>query len=514
MLAPSDSVTSTSTSVVTLADSFGSRSIPNTATATGTLESGLLTDPTASESVSVAVQPLGPNSFGTRSSELVEVCSAPEANSTFQFDGNGNTTFEGLQITTTSSASTGVSWSNLIGAYSNDTRNFDSSEFSIIGGVPIGRNGFSYQAENIPGLNDVITQNFSGKEVFELLFHVNSLDQYGLWFDPAENPGLGWEIVSSSDDGGNIGSGSILFFTDIIEGDQDTTVALEQADGNAGNSADGTIRFFSTTTNPITQLVWRFVEDPVSAQVEDFGYFAFQYCAPDDADLVTVKTLTSASATPSEGDTVTFEIAVRNDGPGGANGVNLTDLIPAGLTATSVNGTVSSGTYDAATGLWNLGAIANGASETLTIEGIVDAGQGGNAITNTLASEATGIQTDPTTVGDDLTETVTVTASAPSLSMTKVADNEGPHQEGDIVTYTYTVTNDGNIAISDIAISDTHNGSDPAPVPGNETLLTDAAPTGDSTDAGTDNSWDVLAPGDTVVFTGTYTITATDVDNL
>jgi len=103
---------------------------------------------------------------------------------------------------------------------------------------------------------------------------------------------------------------------------------------------------------------------------------------------------------------------------------------------------------------------------------------------------------------------------APSLAMTKVADNPGPHQVGDVITYTYTITNDGNRPVQDIAINDTHNGSDPAPVPGSETLLTDAAPTGDSTDGATNGSWDVLAPGDIVTFTGTYTVTQADIDSL
>ena len=106
------------------------------------------------------------------------------------------------------------------------------------------------------------------------------------------------------------------------------------------------------------------------------------------------------------------------------------------------------------------------------------------------------------------------TCPAPSLSMTKAAGNAGPYAAGDVVTYTYTVTNDGNQVINNVAITDTHNGSDPAPIPGNETLLTDVAPTGDSTDAGTNNSWDVLAPGDTITFTGTYTITEIDAVNL
>ena len=62
--------------------------------------------------------------------------------------------------------------------------------------------------------------------------------------------------------------------------------------------------------------------------------------------------------------------------------------------------------------------------------------------------------------------------------------------------------------------SDTHNGSDPAPTPGNETLLTDAGTQENSTDAAVDGSWDVLAPGDSLTFTGSYTVTAADVDNL
>ena len=135
-------------------------------------------------------------------------------------------------------------------------------------------------------------------------------------------------------------------------------------------------------------------------------------------------------------------------------------------------------------------------------------------ITNTLSSPASGDQTDPSTNGDDLTETVNVMTPSPSLSMTKVAGNPGPYGLGDVVTYTYTVTNDGDVNINDVAISDTHNGSDPAPTPGNETLLTDAGTQGDSTDATVDGTWDVLAPGDIVTFTGTYTITQTDVDNL
>ena len=98
------------------------------------------------------------------------------------------------------------------------------------------------------------------------------------------------------------------------------------------------------------------------------------------ADLVTVKTLASGDNSPAEGDTVTFQIEVTNNGAAQATNVSLTDLLPPGLTATTGNGAVSQGTYDAATGLWTIGAISDGGVAILTLEGTVDVGQGGNTL--------------------------------------------------------------------------------------------------------------------------------------
>ena len=113
-----------------------------------------------------------------------------------------------------------------------------------------------------------------------------------------------------------------------------------------------------------------------------------------------------------------------------------------------------------------------------------------------------------------VTETVVVEDPLPSFSIQKVASSSGPFSVSDVVTYTYTVTNDGNVNVNNVAINDAHNGSDPAPIPGSETLLTDNGTIGDSTDAVPDGSWDVLAPGDVVTFTGTYIVTTADAANL
>ena len=124
-----------------------------------------------------------------------------------------------------------------------------------------------------------------------------------------------------------------------------------------------------------------------------------------------MKTLASGDSTPLEGDTVTFQIVVDNNGVALASNVSVTDMLPADLTATANNGVASHGRYDAVTGVWTVGTIANGGTATLTLEGTVDFGDGGNTIVNTTTA-VSGDQPDPTTFGDDLNESVAVDDNA------------------------------------------------------------------------------------------------------
>lgn len=108
---------------------------------------------------------------------------------------------------------------------------------------------------------------------------------------------------------------------------------------------------------------------------------------------------------------------------------------------------------------------------------------------------------------------VIVAPTAPALLVTKTASPDTNVTAGTVVTYTYTVQNTGNQTITNIALNDVHSGSGPAPVPGNEVLTTDAGASNDSTDTTTnDGQWSILAPGDVITLTATYTITQSDVD--
>ena len=180
------------------------------------------------------------------------------------------------------------------------------------------------------------------------------------------------------------------------------------------------------------------------------------------------------------GDVITYTYAVQNTGNVTLNNVSISDVH-------SGTGTLSAITPT------SLSSLAPGASGSFTATYTVtqDDIDAGTDITNTATGNATpvgGTLTPPTA-----DETVTVDAPAPSLAMTKTPSQTTNAMVGDIITYTYAVINDGNVTLTNVSVSDAHNGS------GALSAITPA-------------SVATLAVGDTATFTATYTITQDDVD--
>jgi large repetitive protein len=126
---------------------------------------------------------------------------------------------------------------------------------------------------------------------------------------------------------------------------------------------------------------------------------------------------------------------------------------------------------------------------------------------------ATGLYNGQPVVSNTASVQVNVVPAAPALVVTKVATPDTDVPAGTLVTYTYTVQNTGNQVVSNISLNDTHLGSGPNPIPGNETLTTDAGTANDSSDSTpNDGQWSTLAPGDVITLTATYIITQNDVD--
>ncbi|MEV6076462.1 hypothetical protein AB0L80_15340 [Streptomyces sp. NPDC052069] len=114
------------------------------------------------------------------------------------------------------------------------------------------------------------------------------------------------------------------------------------------------------------------------------------------ADLAVVKAADATTVT--EGQTVTYRIAVRNTGPNRATGVTVTDRLPDHLTFLTAKS--SSGTYDPATGQWTVGDLAVGATATLVLRAKATAP---GSITNTATATAYEKDPDPTNNSDAVT---------------------------------------------------------------------------------------------------------------
>lgn len=132
-------------------------------------------------------------------------------------------------------------------------------------------------------------------------------------------------------------------------------------------------------------------------------------------------------------------------------------------------------------------------------------------IDNTATADGT-YATAPVISNSDTVQ-VTVVPPISTMQVSKTASPTSNVSVGQMITYTYTVKNTGNVTIKNISLADVHNAVGPAPVPGSETVSIDAPPLNDSTDAtAADGVWSNLAPGDTITFTATYIVQQSDVD--
>jgi len=248
-------------------------------------------------------------------------------------------------------------------------------------------------------------------------------------------------------------------------------------------------------------------------------------------NMAVTKTAVGSPTEQDDGDTITYNYTVENTGNVTLTNVSLaeshegTGTAPVPLNETLTTGTDSTDTT-ANDGVWS--SLAPGEivtwSATYTVTAADVSGQVDNDLDNTVTASATPAAGTLPAGPFTATESVDL-LDQPSLSVTKVATllnggaladpNVANAAVGDIITYTYTVTNDGNVPITAVSLSDNVTaGTGGNPTPTNESLLTDNNTGGDSSDGGTDGTWDTLGVGDVITFTGTYTVTQSDVDNL
>jgi uncharacterized repeat protein (TIGR01451 family) len=170
-----------------------------------------------------------------------------------------------------------------------------------------------------------------------------------------------------------------------------------------------------------------------------------------DVDLAV--TIADAPDPVDVGGSLTYTVGVSNAGPDDATDATVTISLPAGVTFTSA--VPGQGTCSQAAGVVTcpLGALASGASTTITV--VVTPTAAGSITAN--ASVAT---TDDDNVAANDTASTTTMVNAPTpttpsadLSIVKV-DVPDPVSAGERITYTMTVTNAGPGDALDVVVTD------------------------------------------------------------
>ncbi|RAJ08678.1 putative repeat protein (TIGR01451 family), partial [Chitinophaga skermanii] len=212
------------------------------------------------------------------------------------------------------------------------------------------------------------------------------------------------------------------------------------------------------------------------------------------ADVAVVKTVDHATA--DAGSEVNFTLTASNNGVSTATNVVVNDALPSGFTFVSSN----SSNYDASTGVWTIGTLANDATASITIKAIVNAS---GTYVNTATISAT--EHDPVTTNN--TSSVTVTrVPLVDVAVVKTVNNSTP-DVGKNVTFTIKATNAGPSDATNTAVNDA--------LPTGYTLVS-ATPTVGTYTAGVwtigtlaKDAEETLTVVATVNATGIYTNTAT-----
>ncbi len=209
---------------------------------------------------------------------------------------------------------------------------------------------------------------------------------------------------------------------------------------------------------------WATLELAVQLQAEgELEHLAWRVGA-DQGDPVAANDTTRLTVTPAaadlalamsvdddtagEGEPLSFTLIVTNLGPQAATGVQIGDLLPAGLLY--LGDTPSQGIYLPASGLWALGDLSAGASATLVLDATPAPGTAGSEIENS-AERIASTPADPEPANDRAGVRIAVGGTDLALELSLDAEAADP---GDLRLLTLVLRNLGSQPASGISVRD------------------------------------------------------------
>ncbi len=481
-LAPDASTTCTGTYTVTQAD-IDAGSIVDTAIASATAPGGgIITSPPSTATVTATMLPT--LALLKTASPSSVTAAGQTVTYSYAVTNTGNTTLTGVSATDTTFSGTGTppvitcpvttlvpgAFTTCTGTYTVTQADIDAGFFTdtaTASGTPptgpaVTSNPSTFTVDTTPGPSLALLKAATPSTV-------TSAGQIVTYHFQVTNTGNTTLTGVSAADTSFTGTGTPPVITcpvTTLAPDASTTCTgtyvVTQADIDAGSIVDTAT---ATGTPPVGPAV---TSNPSTATVTVDSN-------PSIALLKTVSPITVTAA----GRTVTYSFLVTNTGNTNLTGVSATD------TAFSGTGTPPVITCPVTT-------LAPGAATTCTgtyvvTQADVDAG--------TVVNTATASGTPPT--GPAVTSapsTATITSNpTPALALLKTADPTSVTSAGQIITYSFWVTNTGNTTLTNVSAADTSfSGTGPPPV-----ITCPVTP---------------LAPQATTICTGTYVTTQADIN--
>lgn len=482
-LDPGDDVTFTATYTVTQDDIDANTDITNTATLSATPARGTLAPVTADETVSIET-PAPASTLTKTASDTTDAQEGDVITYTYVLTNTGNVTLDNASLSDSHSGS---------GALSAIT---PASVATLAPGDDVTFTAtYTVTQDDINAATDITnTATLSATPRAGVLAPVTADETVTV-----EAPNAVLSLVKTASDTTNVQEGDVLTYSYAVQNTGNVTMnSVSISDVHSGTGSLSAITPASVSLEPgesqTFTATYMVTQDDVNAGTDltntataNASPAAGVYTPVTDDETVTVESATpslSLSKTASDvtdvaqGDVLTYSYLVANTG-------NVT------MTNVSVS--------DVHSGTGTLSAIAPtsvdlepGASQTFTATYTVQQADidAANDITNTATANATPARGTYAPVTDD--ETVTVETAAPDAIFTKTASDTTNVAAGDVITYSYDVTNSGNVTLNDVTVSDVHSGT------GTLSAITPANIT--------------LAPGQSETFTATYTVTQEDVD--